>query len=161
MGKVPAISLPGGSDDFHDSSLVDVQFTPRLDLMRVVLSTPAENGGQNLWQLTFSGVLRVEFEITGSGELSRSPIPVEVYSVYRDRGSDEERRWSDRLKDLGEPVAPAPQVQHIVLASSHVRGWGAKSGLEGIQIICRDVRIDPAPPDYRGYEYSRPRIEGS
>src|SRR6266700_1389626 len=122
--RKPSIGPPGVPSDFDDSSLVDFQVDPGLDCIRVVLSTPTNQGAQELWQLTFVGVLRLEFEITGSGTPSAHRIPAEVYAVYRDVGSDEERPWSARLSALGEAPDIASAVQHIVLASSHVRGWG-------------------------------------
>lgn len=72
----------------------------------------------------------------------------------------ERHRWVERLKQLGEPPHAVASVKHIVLASSTQRGWGARESLEGIQIVCRDVNVERAPRDYKGGEYSRPRIEG-
>jgi hypothetical protein len=160
VNDIPNIEPPGGNDAFHDSSLLDVQVSPQLDQMRIVLSTPNSSGVERLWMVTFIGVLRVEFETAGTGTRPVGGPPLEVYSVYEEADSDERTRWINRLRQLGEPPHEADSVRHIVLASSIERGWGAREQLEGIQVVCRDVRVEPAPRDYTGGEYSRPRIEG-
>ena len=157
--RIPQILPPGEHDDFHDSSLIDVQLHPSLTELRVVLSTPNAQGREELWMITFGGLLRLEFETVGRGT-GAAMTPVEIYSVYSDSRSDELLRWRARLAALASGARESPEVHHVVLASSFQRGWGERSGLEGIQIICRQFRIEPAPRDYRGSEYSRPRIEG-
>jgi hypothetical protein len=157
---MPQIALPGEHDDFHDSSLIDIQMHPSLMELRVVLSTPSQQRTEQLWMITFRGLLRFEFETVGGGR--GVPLaPLEIYSVYRETDSSELRRWRARLVALSPKEPEQPDVFHIVLASSFQRGWGEKSGLEGIQIICRQYYIESAPQDYRGSEYSRPRIEGA
>jgi hypothetical protein len=160
MPRTPRIPALGEGDDFHDSSLIDIQLHPSLTELRVVLSTPNESGQENLWMLVLAGVLRLEFETVGSGQV-RPPAPVEIYSVYRDPESEEFSRWKDRLPSVSSTQREAEDVHHIVLASSFVRGWGKNVALEGIQVICRAFHVEPAPKDYRGSELSRPRIEGS
>lgn len=160
MNGVPRIDVVGGGDEFHDSSLVDIQVAPQLDQLRIILSTPDASGVERLWMMTFSGLLRLELETSGSGIRRISSAPLEVYSVYEELESLERRRWVDRLRQLGEPSLVASSVKHIVLASSTQRGWGGRDTLEGIEIVCRDVKVERAPGDYSGEEYSRPRIEG-
>lgn len=151
--KIPRVEPVGESDDFHDSSLIDVALSPTLHELRVVLSTPNEEGVEELWLLTFRGLLRLEFETTGDGK-ARSAAPLEVYSVYTDPHSAEVKRWRLRWKPHD-----GTDIKHVVLASSFQRGWGDRQSLEGIQVICREVEVLPAPRDYRGGEFTRPRID--
>lgn len=159
MRQVPEIRGPMEDQEFHDSSLLDFQVAPQLNQVRIIVSTPDEHDVQQLWMITFYGVLRLEFETVGDGQSAAHAAPVEVYDIYDDVGSKEQRRWAERLRDLDVLDNDARKVRHIVLASSFMRGWGRNENMEGIQIICRDVRVEPAPRDYDGYQYRRPWIE--
>jgi hypothetical protein len=157
--KTPRISTAPGEDDFHDSSLVDFQISPQLNEVRAVLSTPDAMGLEGLWMITFRGVMRLEYETVGDGELGGAGLPLEIYSVYHVPESKERGRWVQRLLHMGVPRTEAERVCHVVLASSFARGWGDREDLEGLQVICRDVVVERAPGDYRGSEFKRPRIE--
>lgn len=158
MSAYPTIRPPGEDDDFHDSSLLAIHLHPSLEELHVVLSTPDADENERLWMIVFEGVLRFAFETSGNGRRPRD-FPVEIYSVYEKDGI-ERQRWVDRLITLGESFSTARSVRHIVLASSLIRGWGESAAIEGIQVVCRAVRIEPGPPDYKGFEFHRPRIEG-
>lgn len=155
---IPRIRSAHEDQDFHDSSLIDLQISPQLNSIRAIVSTPDEHGIENLWMLTFSGVLRFEYETVGEGTESDAG-PLEVYTIYNDLQSEERARWVTRLHDVGVPRHEAERVWHVVLASSFARGWGRNRQLEGLQIVCRDVRVERAPADYRGAQFRRPRIE--
>src|SRR5688572_10989842 len=103
MSWNPQIRGPGEADDFHDSSLIAVHIAPSLQEIRVVLSTPDQHGVEKMWLLTFSGLLRFEFETLGNGRLSTN-TPVEVYSVYEERESAEQTRWVERFIQTGESI---------------------------------------------------------
>ena len=145
--------------DFHDSSLIDFIVAPTLDRIKIVVSTPDENAIEHLWLIELSGVLRLEYESLGTHSIESDEAPLQIYDIYYDYFSDERRRWIERFLLLGEREEEAKRVFHIVLASSFVRGWGKHEHLEGINIICRQVQIRPAPERYKGMEYQRPRIE--
>jgi hypothetical protein len=132
-----------------------------LDSIEVVLSTPDVCGVQRLWRLQFKGVLRFEFEITGDGSSSRPLVPIEIYDVYYSGKKVERQRWVKRLKALGLASHEAKQVRHVVLASSFARGWGTRQGLEGLSIICRQVKVQRAPTKYHRSGFTRPQIQGS
>lgn len=158
--KPPAITAPSGTGtDFHDSSLIDLCISPTLEQATIVVSTPDAAGIQKLWKITFTGLLRWEFETVGSG--AGESYPAEVYDIYNYEGSDEMNRWRQRMADLNEDTKGPSEVLHVVLASSFFRGWGEREELDGIHIICRGYRICPAPREYYGREYSRPIIESS
>lgn len=158
MTAIPRIRGPHEDADFHDSSLLDLQIKPQLNSIRAIVSTPDQRGVEHLWMLTFVGVLRFEYETVGEGTESDG-APLEIYTIYNDLQSDEHARWVRRLHDVGVPGHEAERVWHVVLASSFARGWGRNRRLEGLQIVCRDVRVERAPADYRGAEFRRPRIE--
>jgi hypothetical protein len=145
--------------DFHDSSLIDFIVTPALDSIKIVVSTPDENAVEHLWLIELDRVLRLEYERLGIRSMQNDEVPLEIYDIYYDYFSEERNRWIERLLLLGESDKEAQRVFHIVLASSSVRGWGKRERLEGINIICRQVRIKAAPDQYKGMEYRRPRIE--
>jgi hypothetical protein len=162
MRSIPKISGPDGHD-FHDSSLIDFSINSHLDVIEIVVSTPDVNLVEGLWLIRCEGVLRLEYETLGDGSdsyNSKSP-PLEIYEIYNDQTSDERSRWVDRLKILGVAKSEANKVYHLVLASSFARGWGERENMEGISIICRRVSVMPAPKEYDGLEYSRPRIEAA
>lgn len=161
MTFIPEIQGPGGGSDFHDSSLIDFSISPCLNMIKIVISTPNEFLIEKLWLIECKGVLRLEYETLGDGEDSGNVAPLEIYEIYSDKSSDEWQRWSNRLKSLGFSASKATSIYHLVLASSFIRGWGDKEYIEGINIICRNVTIKPAPKSYRGLEYSRPRIDAN
>ena len=139
--------------DFHDSSLIDFIVAPDLNRISVVVSTPAENFVEHMWQIEFDEVLRLEFESLGIRSLQHQEVPVEIYDVYDDYFSEERKRWIDRFRLLGESEEKAKRVHHIVLASSSIRGWGEREKMEGINILCRSFQIRPAPHQF--HERSR------
>jgi len=151
----PEIKAPNEENDFHDSSLIDLIVDPSLAMVTIVTSTPDNFGSEQFWQIQFFGVLRVEYETVGDGT-EEQIAPVEIYAIYEDRASDEYRRWNDRARDIGIDG----ELHHIVLASSFIRGWGENESLEGITLVCRGWKINPASLKYKGKEFSRPRIEG-
>lgn len=153
---IPRIGLPGKSADFHDSSLVDFIVNPTLEEIVVITSTPDESGIECLWRIRFYGVMRLEFETVGDGD-NTTGTPVDISDIYIDTRSVESVRWAKRADQL----EIADGIYHVVLASSFMRGWGAREDLEGISIFCRGWKVDTAPNNYRGREFSRPRIEGS
>lgn len=151
---IPKIKGPK-HHDFHDSSLIDISVGPHLDSIKIVVSTPDES----LWLIDLGGVLRFEYETLGTGAEEEHNIPLEIYDIYIDEGSEEQNRWAQRLRVLGVDAKNSKKVFHVVLASSFVRGWGKNKESEGINIICRTVSVYPAPEHYHGAEYSRPTIE--
>lgn len=157
----PRIGEAGEGSDFHDSSLIDFSYEPATSRLRVVLSTPDERGVESLWSIEMRGVLRIEMESVGEGSESEPALPPEIYDVYTSRSSQEFRRWLNRMKDLGESSSQGDPVYHVVLASSFLRGWGENESLEGISVICREFSVQPASEQYRGKEFSRPRIPGA
>lgn len=155
-------TIKGPDDhDFHDSSLIDFIVAHTLDRVSIVISTPDENGVEHLWRIEFDAVLRLEYESLGVRSMHNDEAPVEIYDIYNDYFSEERGRWTKRLRQLGESEDEAKRVFHIVLASSFIRGWGENEGLEGINIICRQVQVKPAPEEYKGMEYRRPRIQST
>lgn len=145
--------------DFHDSSLIDFIVAPGLDRISVVISTPDEDLVEHMWLIEFDEVLRLEYETLGIRSMQNQEAPVEIYDIYNDYFSEERKRWIERFRVLGESEEKAKCVYQIVLASSSVRGWGKREGMEGINIICRNFQIKPAPDKYKGMEYRRHRIE--
>jgi hypothetical protein len=160
MTTTPRIETSPEDGDFHDSSLIDLEVSPQLDHIRVIVSTPDEHGIERLWMITFTGVLRFEYETVGDGEPRATRVPIEIYAIYTDASAPEHQRWVARLIEVGVPKNRAKTVWHVVLASSFARTWDETRDLEGIRIVCRDVRVDPAPRDYEGSEFHRPVIEG-
>lgn len=157
MSKIPEIKGPNDTSDFHDSSLIHLSFEPGRDTINVILSTPDEWDNQHLFMIVMTGVLRVEFETLGTGDIINDEIiHPEIYDVYSDRESDEYIRWTRRLKSLR--AHDPEQVYNIVLASSFLRGWGEREYLEGIQIICRRVEVKSVPKHYTDSTYFRPKI---
>lgn len=147
---VPQILGPDGHD-FHDSSLIDFRINRSMNEVSIVLSTPDETDNQELWQITLSGVLRLEYETVGDGSPTVSEeldIPLEVYDVSNDTESEEYSRWKKRLEDL-EIKTDTSSLYHIILSSSFLRGWGKNESLEGISIVCRKVTVEQAPLDYK------------
>jgi len=130
-----------------------------MDALIIVVSTPDETDVQQLWQVTFTGLLRWELETVGSG--AGEMFPPEVYDIYHLEGSDEMKRWEQRLRFLEEGSRGSPKVLHIVLASSLFQGWGDREYLDGIHIICRGYEIAPAPAKYAHLKYTRPTIDGA
>jgi len=156
--RVPRIGRPGEVSDFHDSSLIAFQYLPGDETVVAVLSTPNEYDVQELWCIRLSGVLAVEFETVGDGEHQGVRVPPEIYDVYDDPADSAAERWRKRLQELGVRNA---SIHVITLASSFLRGWGSKCEIEGIRVVCRSMNVDLAPPEFRGQEFSRPRIEAS
>lgn len=154
----PSIKGPD-HHEFHDSSLIEFIVAPTLDRVSIVVSTPDENEVEQLWLIDFDEVLRLEYESLGIRSMQNYKAPIEIYDIYNDYFSEERNRWIKRFRLLGESEDEAKRVFHIVLASSSVRGWGKHEGLEGINIICRQVQIKAAPDKYKGMEYRRHRIE--
>lgn len=152
----PQIKTLQGTDDFHDSSLLDLIIDPNLSEVSVIISTPDEFGIEHIWQIDFLGVLRIEYESVGNGK-EENNAPIEIYSIYEDLESSEYKRWKQRAKEIGI----YPEVHHIVLASSFIRGWGEKEYLEGVNLVCREWKVRRAPAKYRGKGYSRPKIESN
>ena len=159
--RTPRIGPPSESSDFHDSSLVGITVEPDFRVIRLVVSTPDERGVERLWMIVCEGVLRFEMEHAGPGsEVTQNEAPIEVYTVYNDLDSCERQRWIRRLIGLGVSDEQARAIWHLVLASSFMRGWGDNEDLEGMSIVCRSVAVRPAPAEYAGREFSRPRIDG-
>lgn len=157
MSKIPDIKGPKDTSDFHDSSLIHLSFDPCKDTINVILTTPDEWGNQQPFVIEMIGILRVEFETLGNGEINIDEVPPpEIYDVYSDRENKEYIRWVKRLETLGVPNAE--QIHNIILASSFLRGWGDREYLEGIQIICRRVEIKRAPKHYADIGYFRVQI---
>jgi hypothetical protein len=159
MRSIPQILGSSHGHDFHDSSLIDISISPHLDVIEIVVSTPDEDMVERLWSIRCEGVLRLEYETLADGSNLQHVAPLEIYEIYNDEKSDERLRWINRLLDLGMAKFEANKLYHLVLASSFVRGWGENEGMEGINIICRKIVVKPAPPKYRGQEYSRPKID--
>ena len=158
--KKPQISALGKGSDFHDSSLISFFIHPSLNYISIVVSTPDKYGNESLWQIDFDRILRLEFEILGSGDKSATiGAPIEIYEIFQETNSSEYTRWVKRLELLGISTREAKEVKHIVLASSFIRGWGEKEYLEGINIICRDIRIEAVSKNSGYNTFSRPRIE--
>lgn len=134
--------------DFHDSSLIDFIVAPGLDRISVVISTPDENHVGHLWLIEFDEVLALEYESLGIRSMQKQEAPVEIYDIYNDYLSEERKRWVERFRVLGESEEKANCVHHIVLASSSMRGWGEREKIEGINILCRNFQIRPAPAKY-------------
>ena len=153
---IPSLGGPE-KHEFHDSSLVDLVIDPQLNRIVAILSTPSADGIPSVWKLTFTGVLRFDFETLGNG--AGEAFPIEIYDVYCLDDSAECERWRERLRVLEGPRADASKVRHVVLASSFYRGWGQNEDDEGINIVCRDVEIDYAPAKYSKHRYDRPTIE--
>lgn len=157
MKDIPRIGNVGETSDFHDSSLIAFQYLPLHEVAILVLSTPNEYDTQELWQIRLSGVLAIEFETLGDGQPQSGHVPPEIYDVYDDASGSAGERWKRRLHELGVRDF---SVHVITFASSFLRGWGDKSDLEGIRVVCRNVNIERAPRVYHGQEFSRPRIQG-
>ena len=156
--KSPTIKGPD-HHDFHDSSLIDFIVAPTLDSVKIVVSTPDENAIEHLWLIQLDSVLRLEYESMGIRSIQDDDAPLEIYDIYYDYFSHERTRWLERFLLLGEREEEAKRVFHITLASSFFRGWGKHESLEGINIICRQVQIKPAPDEYKAMAYQRARID--
>ncbi len=122
--------------DFHDSGLVGFEVSPDLSTISVELEIGFGRFQGQLWRLTFSQVLRFEFETLGLGLAGSQPV--EVHDVYRVKDSEQIKYWESRLVALGIPESEA-RVHHIVLASGNFRGL--HPGSEGIEILCRRVDL--------------------
>jgi len=88
----------GRNSEFHDSGLIEFRVSPTFDWMVIVVSTPDEGGGENQWQIKFTGLLRLEFETSGNG--AGETFPGEIYDIYEFADSDERSRWVKRLSVL-------------------------------------------------------------
>lgn len=151
---IPEIKTFLEKDDFHDSSLLDFIIDPGLSEISIIISTPDEFGAERIWQVDFFGVLRIEYESVGDGTEEKN-APIEIYSIYENKKSDEYKRWNDRCQKIGVNS----ELHHIVLASSFIRGWGEKEHLEGISLICRGWKVKYAPYKYEKEKYHRPKTE--
>ena len=134
--KIPQIKGPK-SHDFHDSRIVDIEISNRLDTIIIILKTPNIRNQYDNWKLTFSDVLRFEYETRSSGIKQYEPI--EIYDVYNKNNSDEFYRWQNRLKQL---EVDDRELYHIMLASSLYAGWGKNDNLYGLSIICRRIAVE-------------------
>ena len=144
-------------EDLHDSSLIEINITSDLTTIEIVLSVPFNEYSEKMIIFLCKGVLRFEFETTGDGEQDITGIPIEIYDIYNDKNSKEYERWKDRIQLLnGDPVDPS--LYCIIFASSFIRGWGKRDGLEGMNVICRGIELKDAPKKYLGREYKRHRI---
>ena len=154
--NVPEIRPLGEPCDFDDSSLLFLGYVPETETVRVVLSTPDEWDHERLWEIQLSGVLRMDLESVGDGGTQHPDSPPEIYSVYLDDKDSERARWVRRLRETG--AREPEQVHCVMLASSYLRGWGERENLEGIRIVCRQWTIGPAPAEFSGREFQRPKI---
>lgn len=134
--KIPQIKGPK-SHDFHDSRIIKMDISDRLDTINIILKTPNIKNQYDNWKLIFSDVLRFEYETRGSGIKQHEPI--EIYDVYNKDNSDEFYRWHDRLKQI---EVEDQKLYHIILASSLYAGWGKNDNLYGLSIICRRVSVE-------------------
>lgn len=134
--KEPNIqSLKSHQHGFHDSFLKELTFSQDLSILEVLVECNFYR--HKLWKLIFSGVLRFEFETLGTGVTLIDPV--DIYDIYIKNESIEAHRWENRLRELDIDNT----VYHVILASMYHRGLLIdKMGLEGIQIICRDIRIE-------------------
>jgi len=134
--KIPKIGSPQ-EHDFHDSILEDIKISNRLDEIVIIVSTPQGNNRFS-WKVKFSEILRFEYETTGIGVKQKQPI--DIYDIYNLINSEEKNRWKERfeLKEID-----VNNIFHIELASSLYRGWGKNKDLDGINIICKSVSIEP------------------
>ena len=133
----------GGSSlhEFHDSQLLNLEFSSDLSEIVIDIATPTQDVGKfKVWRVRFLGVLRYEQETLGDG--SHLISPVEIYDIYALKESVELQRWRDRLRALGHSKKDLLGLSHIVLASSFYRGWGENEHLEGVNLICRNVEIE-------------------
>ena len=160
MQKFPQVGPSDDADDFRDSSLINLQLSPDLCVITAILSTPDEHGFQRLWQLTFSGVLRFEFEQSGDGSPSARGEPVPIDNVYDARDNPERGRWVEHLRVRGVGVREAEDIKYVVLANSFLRGFGGRENLHGITIVCRHVEVGYAPSRYHRQEFGG-RIQGA
>jgi hypothetical protein len=122
--------------DFHESALIGFEISRDLRTISVELEIGYGSFREQLWRLTFSQVLRFEFETIGLGLAGAQPV--QVYDVYRVKESEQIKHWEDRLVASGISQSEA-KVLHIVLASGDVRGLHPRS--EGLEIICRRVEV--------------------
>ena len=130
--------------DFHDSSLIEIAISG--DLNTATLTVYAPFAGRS-YAIILEGVLRFEFETTGSG---KTQFPISLYDIYLVQ-EDEYQRWSRRLRvlesrDLVQNDATwsadtVDMVHHVMFASSSVRGIGDREELEGISVVCRHLQI--------------------
>lgn len=122
---------------FHDSLLTELSFNQDLTVLDVILEC---NFYQHKhWRLTFTGVLKFEFETTGAA--FPHYLPVDIYDVHVQKSSKELQRWKYRLEQLGIET----EVFDVILCSSTLRGlFHDRKDLEGIQIICREIELNEA-----------------
>lgn len=143
MRTIPKIGTVGKVSDFHDSSLVAFEYLPLQGTARVILSTPNEFDTQELWLVQLCGVLEIELQTVGDGEVYPLVYLPEIYDVYDAPDSLCGKRWKRRLEALG---LKEPHIHVVTFASSYLRGWDNNEDLEGIRITCREVTVDYAPP---------------
>jgi len=60
-----------------------------MSVLEIILECPFYK--HKLWKLIFEGVLKFEFETTGTGITQIQPI--DIYEVYIDKDSSETKRW--------------------------------------------------------------------
>src|SRR5690606_18877936 len=101
--------------------------------------------------LSFERLLRLEFETVGNG---MPAFPLTVYEVYLLEGL-EYNRWVERMRLLSAAEGGqfcgntgAPELYHVVLASSLHRGFGINEHLNGIELICQSVKIDDVTAEW-------------
>jgi hypothetical protein len=151
--------------NFHDSSLLRVEFPDRLNCIQFILYAPHALGQHcgGFYEIRCDAVLRFEYEVLDVGELEQPP---EIYEVYLMEEGEEYHRWKQRLAVLAEPDSFGNpgidsirdgQVYHVVLASSCFEGWGKNEYLDGIWIICRRVTIRDVSSEWSDEDRIEPK----
>jgi len=130
-------------EDLHDCSLIDINIESDLTTVEIVLSAPIDEYSERMISFICKGVLRFEYETLGNGEKDSTGIPIEIYDVYNDKDSNELERWRKRIELICGKSSNL-ELYCVVFASSFIRGWGNKSDLEGINIICQKIDIKDA-----------------
>lgn len=143
-------------EEFHDSTIVSVDFSNWLETIVITLYCPhARSNSKNpgrLKKLVFRCVLHFGFEAACLGEFfGQRPL---IHAVAIKESSAELDAWRARLAELAKPSAPDyPQgirserfsdLHHFVFDGTDFRGTACMPGNRGFQVICRDFAVEDA-----------------
>lgn len=147
--------------EFHDSHILDVDLDRCFQTMRVVVHAPL-NTSETFIELTFDAILRMEFEtlipVTGDRE---HPLMISGLTRHDD---DTQQRFLDRIRELEKSCLRTNEeskshgfvdVFHVSIGAEMThRGFGNRTGLNGIHLVCRRVLARPA--DKKWYKSAVP-----
>lgn len=145
--------------DFHDSRLIEVALSDRLEKIEFIIYAPYDNGNSesgNFFSIIMNRVVKFNFSTLWDGEKQIDPIDIYEIKLVED---EETEKWRNRVKliikeyrtEFKENIEAIELHKIVFFSSSHQSP--DKNEDEGITVICRDVKINNLGTSWSSEKY--------